>query len=266
MCPSVCVLCASKLSQSWNRKSTNPANYSGYFPLHEDPQTRIYRPHPFHKDADIARKRSITLAAELAASSSPDLTLPQSSNSSTMVQTNTPVESYLPSGFHDQPMPMGKYYPSNYEKRHNQQKTHGSRSSLAGNPSQFQSDSNVRTAEGMSSVSVVSAETESRRRMLQYQRDMVAQTTMAMGRAAKPGSKGPSISIGGVPIKEFRHIPAFSHKPKSPTLAPLGSPGPVTPMDLEASGGGYLDIGRGQDRKPGERLAPPGTGFVAYSN
>lgn len=37
-----------------------------------------------------------------------------------------------------------------------------------------------------------------------------------------------------------------SHKPLSPRLAPLGSPGPVTPMNLEGAvaGDSYLTLGR----------------------
>ncbi len=57
-----------------------------------------------------------------------------------------------------------------------------------------------------------------KKKLQQYQRDMVEQAALA-GRIAFPGAK-----------------------PVSPRLLPLGSPGPVTPMELEESAG-YLGAG-----------------------
>jgi hypothetical protein len=56
------------------------------------------------------------------------------------------------------------------------------------------------------------------KKLQQYQRDMVEQAALA-GRMAFPGAR-----------------------PISPRLLPLGSPGPVTPMELE-EGDGYLGAG-----------------------
>lgn len=58
-----------------------------------------------------------------------------------------------------------------------------------------------------------------RKKLQQYQRDMVEQAALA-GRMTVPGTG----------------------KPPSPRLAPLGSPGPVTPMELEERAG-YLIAG-----------------------
>jgi len=57
-----------------------------------------------------------------------------------------------------------------------------------------------------------------KKKLQQYQRDMVEQAALA-GRMPFPGAK-----------------------PISPRLLPLGSPGPVTPMELE-EGAGYLGAG-----------------------
>jgi hypothetical protein len=57
-----------------------------------------------------------------------------------------------------------------------------------------------------------------KKKLQQYQKDMVEQAALA-GRMSFPGAK-----------------------PVSPRLLPLGSPGPVTPMELEESAG-YLGAG-----------------------
>ena len=240
--------------------------------MHEDPLARIHRPHPFQQDAINAHKKSITLAAE-SVPSHPDLNSPLVWKSSAMTHSNAPVDSYLPAGFHDNPQPMGKYYPSNYEQRHSnnnsqQQLAPTSRPSLTESlASSVKSDSPLLTAQGSSipkSPTVDAAET--RRRMLQYQRDMVAQATLALGNRETAGSGG-GPATSGLPLKEARiAAAALQRKPKSPKLAPLGSPGPVTPMELGGSGASYLDKGRTQDRMYRETLAPPGTGYARHSS
>lgn len=80
-----------------------------------------------------------------------------------------------------------------------------------------------------------------RRKMQQYQRDMIAQATMALGSSAKSTT---SLSLNGLPIKDTWITGSSPHKPRSPRLDPLGSPGPVTPMELESAGSSYLEKGK----------------------
>ncbi|GAO13590.1 hypothetical protein UVI_02015370 [Ustilaginoidea virens] len=80
-----------------------------------------------------------------------------------------------------------------------------------------------------------------RRRMLQYKRDMIAQATMFLGASTK--TTKPGMSLSGLPIKDIWFPASASQRPLSPRLHPLGSPGPVTPMELESGGSSYLDRG-----------------------
>ncbi|KAK0725768.1 hypothetical protein B0H67DRAFT_598848 [Lasiosphaeris hirsuta] len=224
----------------------------GYFPLHEDPKSRVRRPHPFHLDASKAKHRSLHQAAESSNPNSYVGTMPEHAYltagpaaNSAISGSHTPVSSYIPTGVHDNAaLPLGKYYPSNYERR----------------PSSHQYLQPPATTSGVRSESQVSkvrrepchtrSTSEVKRRLLQYQRDMVAQATVAAsallannssllnetGPTAIGGLPLPTIQLGGKMIK--------NHKPRSPKLAPMGSPGPVTPMSLEGGGDSYLTLGR----------------------
>jgi hypothetical protein len=152
------------------------------------------------------------------------------------------ISSYLPAGFHDHPLPLGKYYPSNYEGRASPA-THATRpapSSLM--PPSSHSDSKVTTR---STASSAAQDSEVRRKLLQYQRDMVAQATMAatdlLGTSKDGSNPGSAVSQRNATLQELRLSAPAPHKPISPRLLPLGSPGPVTPMELESGVGGYLD-------------------------
>ncbi|POR33573.1 Uncharacterized protein TPAR_06268 [Tolypocladium paradoxum] len=239
----------------------------GYFPMHEDPKGRVHRPHPFHPDAGLSRylhSDSAAMQADRKPTSHPAV-------KSSMTQANMPVSSYIAPGFHDNPLPMGKYYPSNYEQQQQQQRSASGQRNLRPSvsdtlSSSVESDSQVpQYAPG--SPRAEAPEVETRRRMQQYQRDMIAQAAMALGGSAKVASKsGAGVSLNGVPLRDPSFAGASPYRPTSPRLDPLGSPGPVTPMELEASGGGYLDKGKkAQDGLPKENLAPPGAGFTAHA-
>ncbi|KAM7183046.1 hypothetical protein V8F20_012761 [Naviculisporaceae sp. PSN 640] len=238
----------------------------GYFPLHEDPASRVRHTHPFQKDTIQARRQSIQhsttepgpsftakmpapvsqvrKAGNMSTSKSPQFTFTRSPDPATSA-SHTPISSYLPIGIHETAaLPMGKYYPSNYENSmsaQQRQRPKPHKSNLTANiksepqvPKYHCDTSHTRTG------------SEVRRRLLQYQRDMIAQATVAAtalleknGSALDPnalaaGSALKTISLGGTMLK--------THKPLSPRLAPLGSPGPVTPMDLEAPGDNYLTV------------------------
>lgn len=100
-------------------------------------------------------------------------------------------------------MPLGKYHPSNYKNK----------VEVAAAPTNSSQPLHARQ------------ESDIRKKLQQYQRDMVEQAAI-MGRLQFTGAK-----------------------PENPRLVPLGSPGPVTPMELEESDG-YLVAGMGGT--PGE--------------
>ncbi|KAM0355622.1 hypothetical protein ACHAPU_000006 [Fusarium lateritium] len=209
----------------------------GYFPLHEEPGSRVHRPHPFQHHPDARMSRLISESGPIYA----DRPTSHPAQSAAMSQSNTPVTSYLAPGFHDNPLPMGKYYPSNYENRNGSQAN--LRPPLTGSmSSNIGSDSHAIPRTG----NQLNPETELRRKLQQYQRDMIAQASMAanelLSSSAKSGEKSKGLSLDSLPLRDSRFATPGSHKPISPRLLPLGSPGPVTPMDLESIGGSdYLN-------------------------
>ncbi|KAK0655125.1 hypothetical protein B0T16DRAFT_316014 [Cercophora newfieldiana] len=235
----------------------------GYFPLHEDPKSRVRRTHPFHLDASKAKHRSLNRAAVSSKTTSQVPTVheppqfpfgtPPNPNSS-MSGSHTPVSSYIPIGIHDTvALPLGKYYPSNYEKR----PLGGSQSHLhppnrAGVGLAAKSEPQVPMYRQDVSSAHSRTNSEVKRRLLQYQRDMVAQATIAASallannEASGSGGATPAPTLsGGVSLPSNVQLGKSiikTHKPTSPRLEPLGSPGPVTPMSLEAEG--FLLLGR----------------------
>ena len=171
---------------------------------------------------------------------------------------HTPVSSYMPSGGHDNiALPMGKYYPTNYENRKAVHSSHPRRPSAraeaaAAGHSEPQltyrrEDNHRRTG------------SDAKRLVEQYQRDMVAQASMALISNASGLSSSTripdnatlkNIQLGATVLK--------THKPLSPRLVPLGSPGPVTPMELDGNGDGYLSKGgaRAEERQRRETQSP----------
>ncbi|KXH44536.1 hypothetical protein CNYM01_07044 [Colletotrichum nymphaeae SA-01] len=241
----------------------------GYFSFHEDPKGSTSRPHPQstktegrlprHKAASLTVDSSLQAdlrGASRSAAMAPSIHLsPMSAaDPSGSSAVNTPVTSYIPSGVHDTSLPMGKYYPSNYERNSSQD----GRIGPSGPPSRVsstRSEGHIPTREAFRSSS--RQDSEVRRKLQQYQRDMIAQARLAASEvlgsspgqvtAAVPSS---TITLNGVPLTSLHHIGSTGvHKPISPRLLPLGSPGPVTPMDLEGGLGqsGYLDRGRNDE-------------------
>ncbi|KAF4774422.1 hypothetical protein HER10_EVM0012836 [Colletotrichum scovillei] len=241
----------------------------GYFSFHEDPKGSTSRLHPQstktegrlprHKAASLTVDSSLQAdlrGASRSAAMAPSIHLsPMSAaDPSGSSAVNTPVTSYIPSGVHDTSLPMGKYYPSNYERNSSQD----GRIGPSGPPSRVsstRSEGHIPTREAFRSSS--RQDSEVRRKLQQYQRDMIAQARLAASEvlgsspgqvtAAVPSS---TITLNGVPLTSLHHIGSTGvHKPISPRLLPLGSPGPVTPMDLEGGLGqsGYLDRGRNDE-------------------
>lgn len=84
----------------------------------------------------------------------------------------------------------------------------------------------------------------------QYQRDMITQARLAanevLSGVSTPSQDPAAVSaLNGAPLNTLQQLGGSSaQKPMAPKLLPLGSPGPVTPMDLEeGEGGGYLERG-----------------------
>ncbi|KAI0848164.1 hypothetical protein F5Y00DRAFT_262799 [Daldinia vernicosa] len=218
----------------------------GYFPLHEE-QARIYRPHPFQLDASQARMKSIERAS-LSNSPGPEkttsakaskgvipsttapVTMPESSFDS---RSDTPVASYMPTGTQDSPLPMGKYYPSNYVKRKEEKRSRQTRPSTSTSlpPMGSKSESLVSTTRDSATLGHSRNESDAKRRLQQYQRDMIAQATLALN-----GGNVNAATLSSLRTIGFTAVPG----PGKPRLAPLGSPGPVTPMELENAQDGYL--------------------------
>ncbi|OLN86119.1 hypothetical protein CCHL11_05188, partial [Colletotrichum chlorophyti] len=235
----------------------------GYFPFHDDPKGRVHRPHPFHAEAGQKQYRSPSLAVESShsdkrgafrsANMAPSIHLsPLTAIDPNQSRSNTPVASYIPSGVHDTPLPMGKYYPSNYESQTPQESRIGP-SAPPSRISSTRSDGHIPTREAFRSSR---QDSEVRRKLQQYQRDMIAQARLAASEVlgSSPGqlnASAPSstITLNGVPLTNLHHIGMTGvHKPISPRLLPLGSPGPVTPMNLEGEdGSGYLDRGHNDE-------------------
>lgn len=229
--------------------------------MHEDPKSRIHRPHPFSHDAPLSRPQrtsdSITMQAERARTS-------HTAMSSSMANTTTPVSSYIAPGFHDAPVPMGKYYPSNYEQQHPQSDSDGPQPA----PISDMTSSSVKSNSDVPQLRPDptrgdNPQMEMRRKMQQYQRDMIAQATMVLGASTKTGN---GVCLNGLPAKDIWLSGPASQKPLSPRLHPLGSPGPVTPMELEASSSGYVDRGiKSHSPLSKDGLTPPGPRHPANS-
>lgn len=176
-------------------------------------------------------------------------------------RTNTPVTSYVPIGVNaDSPMPVGKYYPSNYESRNPtpnppQTKSQHLRPPTSA-PAGVSVKSDTQVPKFRSESSHARSDSEAKRRLQQYQRDMVAQATLAarqlMGK--RGGHKMVTSSIHGMSVGNISLNKSMGQKPTSPRLLPLGSPGPVTPMDLEA-GDSYLTLGRAVSGPDADREA-----------
>lgn len=165
--------------------------------------------------------------------------------SASLAHAGMPVASYLAPGFHDSPLPVGKYYPSNYEQHQRTKVNRRAHPSVSESPPLSMRHDPQVARHGSQAPRGEVAEAEARRKMQQYQRDMIAQAAMALGGSARAASRAASgVSLGAKGLKDSWPTGPLPHKPASPRLHPLGSPGPVTPMDLEAVGaGGYLEHG-----------------------
>ncbi|KAM3447068.1 hypothetical protein MY3296_009063 [Beauveria thailandica] len=221
----------------------------GYFPMHEDPKCRIHRPHPFRSERENRQnKPEINIDMQVPREQ------PSASTAPVWQSTHTPVSSYMPSGMHEHALPVGKYYPSNYERRTRQLQSQRT----------FVSESLTSYAKTDAQGTTYKGGDDARQRLQQYQRDMVAQASMALGGSSKPSMlPGNASALRSMPFGPDARFgrPLTPQRPISPQLQPMGSPGPVTPMDLEAQEE-YITKGQAV---ASATLAPPVTDFAPHS-
>jgi len=177
---------------------------------------------PMSASPTMARSSNLSISGTGYGQSSPALST-----------TTTPVAAYNPGPYSENPLPMGKYYPSNYEQRKAEKhgRTPTPSSSATKHP---RSPSATRLSSQDVTPGSSRHESEAKRRIQQYQRDMIAQATLAMSNGSlSPAAMQSLRSIGFSSIS--------TSNPSKPRLEPLGSPGPVTPMELGGSDG-YLSV------------------------
>lgn len=252
-----------------SRQVTDQYGCRAYFPMHEkdtDIQP-IYQPHGFAQDAERARQRSIDEAEACVAATEARGTDSVSTKSAAYVvqrattapaadvsaaaaaaaaaavataaapvrQTGAPwrartapiVDAYNPTGIPGSAASLGKYYPTNYNKS----------SEAAGSAVQ----SPMETPELTFSLSAADREHQLR----QYKLDIISQTTQiareTLGRRMQSAACMAAMETA-LDEHTRKSVALFGrYKPSSPRIAPLLSPGPVTPMALDGNGDGdYL--------------------------
>jgi hypothetical protein len=121
------------------------------------------------------------------------------------------------------PLPTGKYYPSNYEA--SQSRPPVLPPSVKLKP--FRSELRVPTARSANKTDRRPSP-EAKRRLQQYQRDMVTQAALAAQQLAdQSGAQSSSQASTRVP-----KLATGRSNPTAPRLNPTGTSGPVTPMEL----------------------------------
>lgn len=197
------------------------STHRGYFPNHEEQTPALYKSHPFiDNHYKSALPTSKLHAHGLFSNASSDMSSP-GSDTTPRATTDQPSSSYQSSSTFSPSVaapealtiPRGKYHPSNYKITP---------------PATVE---NIRPPPSLKIPSISSPKAQKthhshqapdfKRKLQQYQRSMAQQA-----RAASNAPMAPPSSI----------------KPLSPRLLPLGSPGPITPLELEESAG-YLMAG-----------------------
>ncbi|KAH8590704.1 hypothetical protein B0O99DRAFT_691262 [Bisporella sp. PMI_857] len=219
----------------------------GYFPNHE-PIIKPYCTHPFSKtssDLRIETSQSTSYSVSFSSISSTSVTFkenePMSANSTPRVIQHTADMGELPIQ-----MPMGKYHPSNYKLSSPSLSPpvafNSQTSGIANMPA---ASGNLRLPTGRdmkrnkrdqsSTGGHERQPSDVKRKLQQYQRDMIAQArlTQTQGAGSAMSSSHCGTNTEGTPF--------------NPKLQPLGSPGPITPFELEEEQDGYLVAGGTRD-------------------
>ncbi|EKD14401.1 uncharacterized protein L3040_008238 [Drepanopeziza brunnea f. sp. 'multigermtubi'] len=202
----------------------------GYFPHHgHDENTRHYRPHPFSNNFAPSFKEDHS--TRMPSSFAPSSFAPSSSDT-TPIAISMLSGQFSPSIPETLRIPKGKYYPSNYQSPNPSEiSTPPSslpRISLPPTNLSLPPTSSKRASKDRAGHERTSSDVK--RKLQQYQRDMIAQAQETASTLRATTSK----------------------EPLSPRLLPVGSPGPITPFELEEADG-YLVAGNAAVRKENER-------------
>ncbi|KAL7787926.1 hypothetical protein V8C37DRAFT_411807 [Trichoderma ceciliae] len=98
----------------------------GYFPLHEDPKTRVRHPHPFYHDIKSHEMVPSVEDVDTGADADVDMPKPRSQYDLSSSTRDDPYGFPSDDGEDSEPFnaaSLGKYYPSVYEKRQAQKRT-----------------------------------------------------------------------------------------------------------------------------------------------
>ncbi|KAH7390091.1 hypothetical protein BKA64DRAFT_112774 [Cadophora sp. MPI-SDFR-AT-0126] len=198
----------------------------GYFPNHEE-ITKPYRSHPFsnHHGRSHQSESPMTNSPKFSPASD---TTPKMSTHMLSPSAFGQLSPTLPETLR---IPMGKYHPSNYKSPASTEvstPTSDPRTPLPPTNLSIPTTSNKRASKERPGHERKSSDIK--RKLQQYQREMIAQA-----RAAAPMKQG-----------------GISKEPNSPRLQPMGSPGPITPFELEEADG-YMVAGSSAVRKENER-------------
>ncbi|RDL41453.1 uncharacterized protein BP5553_01432 [Venustampulla echinocandica] len=190
----------------------------GYFPDHDEGS---FKPHPFgpHQRSGTSTPGSPSNMSASSSHSSPgsDITprgpptvlTPIVSNNSPTFPTTDALG-----------IPLGKYYPSNYMPPVTAAASTSRMPTSA--PPTYLSIPQVASSRNKKTPGHERHNSDIKRKLQQYQRDMIAQARVASASTASHALTVP--------------------KPVGPRLAPCGSPGPITPLELEESDS-YLAAG-----------------------
>ncbi|PQE25162.1 hypothetical protein CJF31_00011825 [Rutstroemia sp. NJR-2017a BVV2] len=189
----------------------------GYFPDHEESLQIVNKPLiPSSKilSQKIPVEQTVTMSSPFSPIDSPSSDTSVHGPASIITSPFAMPETLI--------IPKGKYYPSNYKPSPTSPNPAAMLNASLQLPpkSQRQKPTNPHHQRRTSDI---------KRKLQKYQRDMIEQARLASGNSSP-----------GVPS-------ASGTKPISPRLLPLGSPGPITPFELEESAG-YLIAGQRGNR------------------
>ncbi|KAL5325216.1 hypothetical protein ACEPPN_006340 [Leptodophora sp. 'Broadleaf-Isolate-01'] len=200
----------------------------GYFPNHEE-ITKSYRSHPFsnhlarshQNESPMAMSPTFTPTSE----TTPKMPTHHMLSPSALGQLSPTIPETLR-------IPMGKYHPSNYKSPTSTEvstPTSTPRAPLPPTNLSIPASTSKRGSKERPGHERKSSDIK--RKLQEYQRNMIAQA-----RSAAPTMKDGRIS----------------KEPNSPRLQPMGSPGPITPFELEEADG-YIVAGSAAVRKENAR-------------
>lgn len=198
------------------------ANYlSGYFPNHEE-VPRIYRSHPFGEHN--SKVESPIMSASSSLMSSPASETTPKGPMGLVSPSFGPLSPSIP-----EPLvkPMGKYHPANYQTPTDTEVSLPTSAPRLLPPTNLSMPtSNKRSNRNRTDHGHERKSSDVKRKLQQYQRDMIAQARSAASQSIASAMNG---------VKK---------EPDSPRLQPAGSPGPITPFELEdIDNEGYIAAG-----------------------